>query len=132
VSFFDRKGWVERQIEAVVKAVARLLGLEKPHVDEALAVIDGACADMLGMPWEVASRLEVGTLADALGTTTRLALYADLVALRARAYAAEGSDELAAALRTRAIRVYEEALARGHADPQLVHDAIASLQQPAS
>ena len=95
-----KKDFVERMIEQIADAIARLLKLkvEGKH-GEALAEVRSVCQEALGMEYEMLVGVDAASAASLLGTPLKVRKLAELV--RAEAEVLEAAGEVGLAVRRR-------------------------------
>ena len=75
-----KKDYVERMIEQLAAAIARLLKLrEAGHHGEALAVVRTACEEAFGLEYGMLVGVDAASAASLLGTPTKVKRFAELV-----------------------------------------------------
>jgi hypothetical protein len=125
VSFF-RKDWVERQIEEVARALARLVQLEREKkYQDAEGLLQETAQSLTGLPYGTLLALDAASIASLLERTEQVLALAQLLdrdaALRRKARL-EGAE----VRELRAIELYRLAIARGAA-PAPTEEAISKL-----
>lgn len=125
MSFF-RKDWVERQIEEVARALARLVQLEREKkYQDAEGLLQETAQSLTGLPYGTLLALDAGSVASLLERTEQVLALAQLLerdgALRRKARL-EGAE----ARELRAIELYRLAITRGAA-PAPAEEAISKL-----
>jgi hypothetical protein len=125
VSFF-RKDWVERQIEEVARALARLIQLEREkRYQDAEGLLQETAQSLTGLPYSTLLALDAASVASLLERTEQVLALAQLLdrdgALRRKARL-EGAE----ARELRAVELYRLAIARGAASSP-AEEAISGL-----
>jgi len=96
-----KKDYVERMIEQLADAIAKLLKLkEAGSHGEALAVIRSACHDAFGMEYEMLVGVDAASAASVLETPLKVRKFAELVRAEAEVLEAAGEHGLAVRRRT--------------------------------
>lgn len=121
-----RKDWVERQIEEVARALARLVQLEREkRYQDAEHLVRETAQSLTGLEYSTLLALDAASIASVVEGANRLFALAQLLdrdgALRRKARL-EGAE----ARELRALELYREALARGAA-PSPAEEAISKL-----
>lgn len=95
-----KKDYVERLIEQIADAIARLLKLKvEGRPGEALAQVRSACEEAFGMEYEMLVGVDAASAASLLGTPLKVRKFAELV--RAEAEVLEEAGEIGMAVRRR-------------------------------
>lgn len=121
-----RKDWVERQIEEVARALAKLLQLEREQrYQDAEALLHQTAQSLTGMDYSTLLALDAESIASVLERGERVLALAQLIdrdgALRRRARL-DGAEPR----ELRALELYRIAGSRGAA-PSVVEEAIAKV-----
>jgi len=95
-----KKDFVERMIEQIADAIARLLKLKvEGRHGEALAEVRSVCQEALGVEYEMLVGVDAASAASLLGTPLKVRKLAELV--RAEAEVLEAAGEVGLAVRRR-------------------------------
>jgi len=95
-----KKDYVERLIEQIADAIARLLKLKaEGRHGEALAEVRSTCEEAFGLEYETLVGVDAASAASILGTPLKVRKFAELV--RAEAEALEAAGEVGLAVRRR-------------------------------
>jgi len=96
-----KKDYVERMIEQLAEAIARLLKLrEAGSHGEALAVVRSTCQEVFGLEYETLVGVDAASAASLLGTPLKVRRFAELVRAEAEVLEAAGEHGLAVRRRT--------------------------------
>ena len=96
-----KKDYVERMIEQLAAAIARLLKLrDAGNHGEALAVVRTACEEAFGLEYEMLVGVDAASAASLLGTPAKVRRFAELVRAEAEVLEAAGERGLAVRRRT--------------------------------
>jgi hypothetical protein len=91
-----RKDYIERMIEQLVEAIARLLQLgQAGQHGEALAVVRTTCLEVFGLEYEVLVGVDPTSAAGILGSSLKTRRFAELVRAEAEVLDAAGETSLA-------------------------------------
>ena len=116
-----RRDWVQRMIEQLAAAVARIAGLRRAAaLDEARAEVAAAASSIAGVDPAMVAGVDSASVTALVRDPDRLAVLARLLLERASIEADAGDAASAAAWRQRAVEIGIEAVAAGAAlDPEL-------------
>jgi sugar diacid utilization regulator len=96
-----KQDYVERMIQQLVEALARLLKLrEAGSHGEALAVVRSTCEEVFGVEYETLVGVDAASAASVLGTPEKVRRFAELVRAEAEVLEAAGEHGLAVRRRT--------------------------------
>ena len=120
-----RDDYLLRMIEQIFRLIRRILALKRGgRVDEALAEVQAARAELFGPVAELLPRLDAETAAQLLTTPARIAAWARLLREEAALHRLRGDAALAGACERQAQAIAAEAERR---DPDAARAALARL-----
>ena len=124
-----RDDYLLRMIEQIFRLIRRILALKRGgRVDEALAEVQAARAELFGPAADLLPRLDAETAAQVLSTPARIVAWARLLREEAALHRLRGDEERAGACERQAAAIAAEAVRR---DPEAARAALARLDAEA-